>query len=146
MTPVAIVAAATPAPAAFTQTLPVTSAASSMADVDRLRSLVAGVQPARQTASFTPPVGQTEQAGFRTLGDSILEGVSKFNSGYNDSLNGITAKIDEISRADPLQLGNNFGEIMSLQIEVARWTMSVMGVDNASKAGTNTIKELSKGG
>jgi hypothetical protein len=24
--------------------------------------------------------------------------------------------------------------------------MSVMGVDNASKAGTNTIKELSKGG
>lgn len=119
-----------------------------MADVDRLRALVAGVQPAGGS-SGTPPVnqaGQVEQGGFRTLGDSILEGVSKFNLGYNDSLNGITTKIEEISRADPLMLGNNFGEIMSLQIEIARWTMSVMGVDNASKAGTNTIKELSKGG
>ncbi len=145
MTPVAIAAAA-PVPAAFSQTLPVANAASSMADVDRLRSLVAGVQPAAGNVTTTPPVNQTDEGGFRTLGDSILEGVSKFNSGYNDSLSGITAKIDEISRADPLQLGNNFGEIMSLQIEIARWTMSVMGVDNASKAGTNTIKELSKGG
>jgi|GEM_PF-1262185 len=149
MTPVAIAAAATPAPAAFSQTLPVNNPASSMADVDRLRALVAGVQPVGGDGAGVPPVNQTsqvEQGGFRTLGDSILEGVSKFNLGYNDSLNGITTKIEEISRADPLQLGNNFGEIMSLQIEIARWTMSVMGVDNASKAGTNTIKELSKGG
>lgn len=148
MTPVAIAAAA-PAPAAFSQTLPVNTPASSMADVDRLRALVAGVQPVGGDGAGVPPVNQNsqvEQGGFRTLGDSILEGVSKFNLGYNDSLNGITTKIEEISRADPLQLGNNFGEIMSLQIEIARWTMSVMGVDNASKAGTNTIKELSKGG
>ncbi|MBB5031228.1 hypothetical protein [Prosthecobacter vanneervenii] len=143
----AVIAAAAPAPAAFSQPLPVTPPASSMADVDRLRALVAGVQPVSGTS--TPPVNQAaqaEQGGFRTLGDSILEGVSKFNLGYNDSLNGITTKIEEISRADPLQLGNDFGQIMSLQIEIARWTMSVMGVDNASKAGTNTIKELSKGG
>jgi hypothetical protein len=35
--------------------------------------------------------------------------------------------------------------MMSLQIDVSKWTMSVMGVDNASKSATNTIKELSRG-
>lgn len=146
MTPVVLSAAS--APAALPQPLPVTLAASSSADLDRLRTLVAGVQPMGENlqTGLTPPPGKIEESGFRTLGDSILEGVAKFNSGYNDSLSNITAKLEHISANDPLQLGNNFGELMSLQVEVARWTMSVMGVDNASKAGTNTIKELSKGG
>ncbi|GAA5149746.1 hypothetical protein GCM10023213_47860 [Prosthecobacter algae] len=146
MTPVVLSAAS--APAALTQSLPVTLAASSSADLDRLRTLVAGVQPTGENVQvgLTPPPGKIEESGFRTLGDSILEGVAKFNSGYNDSLSNITTKLEHISANDPLQLGNNFGELMSLQVEVARWTMSVMGVDNASKAGTNTIKELSKGG
>lgn len=117
-------------------------------DVDRLRSLVADVPPAQNVSNVNPntTVAPTQDTEFRTLGDSILNGISKFNSGYHDSLNSISQKIETISNTDPLQLGSNFGEIMALQVEVARWSMSVTGVDNASKAGTNTIKELSKGG
>lgn len=147
MTPIAFSAAAqVSAPATFGPPLPVTLQASSAADLDRLRSLVAGVQPAGENIAPPPPVTQIESTGFRTLGDSILEGVAKFNSGYNDSLGNINTKLEQIAATNPLNLGTDFGEIMSLQVEVARWTMSVMGVDNASKAGTNTIKELSKGG
>ncbi len=145
MTP-AILAAAAPAPTVLTQTLPMTAQVSSAYDVDRLRALVANVQPTGENVGINPPVNNLEQGGFRTMGDSILDGVAKFNSGYNDSLSSITHKLDHIASTDPLQLGSNFGELMALQVEVARWSMSVMGVDNASKAGTNTIKELSKGG
>jgi hypothetical protein len=144
MTPIAIAAA--PAPAAFSQTMPVAIQAASMADLDRLRALVAGIQPSGESINLTPPTTQVEQGGFRTMGDSILDGVAKFNTGYNDSLDNITNKLEHIANTDPLELGSNFGELMALQVEIARWTMSVMGVDNASKAGTNTIKELSKGG
>jgi hypothetical protein len=144
MTPIAIAAA--PAPAAFSQTMPVTIQASSMADLDRLRAIVAGIQPTGENINLTPPTTKVEQGGFRTMGDSILDGVAKFNTGYNDSLDNITNKLEHIANTDPLELGSNFGELMALQVEIARWTMSVMGVDNASKAGTNTIKELSKGG
>ena len=45
-----------------------------------------------------------------------------------------------------MAIGNDFADTVALQLEVARWSMSVMGIDNSSKAGTNTIKELSKGG
>lgn len=148
MTP-SIVAAAAPAPSVLTQSLPMTAQASSAYDLERLRSLVAGVQPTGENVNAgLPPaaIAQTEQSGFRTMGDSILAGVAKFNSGYNDSLQSITNKLEHVASKDPLELGSNFGELMALQVEVARWTMSVMGVDNASKAGTNTIKELSKGG
>ncbi len=146
MTP-CILAAAAPAPTVLTQMMPMTAQASSAYDVDRLRALVASVQPqGEMTVGINPPVGQTEQSGFRTMGDSILDGVAKFNTGYNDSLSSITNKLEHISSTNPLELGSNFGELMALQVEVARWTMSVMGVDNASKAGTNTVKELSKGG
>lgn len=144
MTP-SIVAVAAPAPTVLTQTMPVTAQAGSMYDVERLRALVAGVQPAGETLAVNAPL-QVQEGGFRTLGDSILDGVAKFNTGYNDSLDNITQKLEHIASTDPLELGSNFGELMALQVEVARWTMSVMGVDNASKAGTNTIKELSKGG
>jgi hypothetical protein len=144
MTPIAIAAA--PAPAAFSQMMPAAIQAASMADLDRLRALVAGIQPSGESINLTPPTTQVEQGGFRTMGDSILDGVAKFNTGYNDSLDNITNKLEHIANTDPLELGSNFGELMALQVEIARWTMSVMGVDNASKAGTNTIKELSKGG
>lgn len=143
MTPV--LAAAAPVPAALTQTLPMTVQASSPQDLERLRSLVAGTQPAGENIAVTA-AAQTGSGAMRTFGDSILEGVARFNSGYNDSLSSITHRLEYIASTDPMKIGNDFGEIMALQVEVARWTMSVMGVDNASKAGTNTIKELSKGG
>lgn len=116
-------------------------------DLERLRNLVAEVPSAPNVTEALPPqqVQEVQKAEIQTLGDSILDGITSFNSGYHDSLKNISAKIDRISNADPLQLGSNFGEIMTLQVEVARWSMSVTGVDNASKAGTNTIKELSKG-
>lgn len=145
MTP-AIAAVAASLPSAPASSFPVTPPASSAYDVDRLRALIAGVHPAGENVTTTPPVTQTESGGFNTMGDSILQGVAKFNTGYNDSLETINTKLQHISSTNPLDLGNNFGELMELQVEVARWTMSVMGVDNASKAGTNTIKELSKGG
>lgn len=143
MTPV--LAAAAPAPTVLTQSLPMVVQASSPQDLERLRSLVAGTQPAGENIAVTTAT-ETGSGGMRTFGDSILEGVAKFNSGYNDSLSSITHRLEHIASTDPMKIGNDFGEIMALQVEVARWTMSVMGVDNASKAGTNTIKELSKGG
>lgn len=143
MTP--IVALAAPVATPLASAAPITPQASSAYDVERLRGLIAGVQPAGENVDLTPPpVTQIEEGGFVTLGDSILQGVAKFNSGYNDSLEGINKRLQSVS--DPTAFGNDFGEIMALQVEVARWSMSVMGVDNASKAGTNTIKELSKGG
>jgi hypothetical protein len=143
MTP-AIVAAA-PAPAALTQTLPMTVQASSPHDLERLRSLVSGTQTG-ENVNLTPPAAQVENDGMKTFGDSILEGVSKFNSGYNDRLTSITDKLAYIADTNSLDIGNNFAQMMGLQVEIAQWSMSVMGVDNASKAGTNTVKELSKGG
>lgn len=142
MTPIA--AAVLPVAAPIINTPPITAQASSAYDVERLRNLIAGVQSVAEQGNLTPPVTQAESGGFVTLGDSILQGVAKFNTGYNDSLEGINAKLKDIS--NPLSLGDDFGKLMELQVEVARWSMSVMGVDNASKAGTNTIKELSKGG
>ena len=143
MTP-AIVAAA-PAPAALTQPLPMTVQASSPHDLERLRSLVSGTQTG-ENINLTPPTTQVENNGMKTFGDSILEGVSKFNSGYNDRLSSITDKLAYIADTNSLDIGNNFAQMMGLQVEIAQWSMSVMGVDNASKAGTNTVKELSKGG
>ena len=147
MTP-AISIAAAPPPPAFTQPAALTAQASSAQDVDRLRALVAGVQApaANSPAPVNPPVAEPQKIGFRSLGDSILDGLANFNAGYNDSLSGINNKVQQIAEGDPVEFGNNFGEVMALQVEIAQWTMSVMGVDNASKAGTNTVKELSKGG
>ncbi len=146
MTPAISIAAAPVAPP-IPQPTAITTQASSAQDLDRLRSLVSGVTApgANAQAPATGPVTETESSGFRSLGDSILEGVAKFNKGYNESLSGINAKVQEIASGDAVDFGNNFGEVMALQVEIAQWTMSVMGVDNASKAGTNTIKELSKG-
>jgi hypothetical protein len=148
MNPAITIATAPVANTPLSQPVAVTAQASSAQDLERLRTLVQGVQApaANAQVTATPPVAETEKIGFRSLGDSILDGMAKFNAGYNDSLNGINAKVQEISESDPVDFGNNFGEVVALQVEIAQWTMSVMGVDNASKAGTNTIKELSKGG
>jgi hypothetical protein len=118
--------------------------------VEYLKQLVASTAPIAPAPAQAPEapgaVGAVQDTGFTSLGDSILEGISSFNTGYHDSLHAINARLENIAETGPLKLGTDFGEILSLQIEVARWSMSVMGVDNASKAGTNTIKELSRGG
>lgn len=140
MTPLPVTVAAATVASPIASTPPITLQSSSAYDVERLRNLIEGAQP----SAPAPPVAQVGTDEFVTLGDSILQGMAKFNVGYNESLESIHKKLQDIS--DPTTLGNDFGQIMELQVEVARWSMSVMGVDNASKAGTNTIKELSKGG
>jgi FlaG/FlaF family flagellin (archaellin) len=122
--------------------------ASPAGDLERLRALVANSTPTvgYVEAAPAPPPEAVEKSAFRSLGDSILESISSFNSGYNQSLDTINTKLEAISGdKGSLDLGSNFDEVMGLQVEIARWSMSVMGVDNASKAGTNTVKELSKG-
>ena len=121
---------------------------SSAYDLERLRSLVAAPETNSgvQQIGGSAPVGQTQQVHSRTMGDSILEGLSRINSGYNNSLDSINNRLNTISTTDASSLGNNFGEMMALQMEVARWSLSVTGVDNSAKAATNTVKELSKGG
>jgi hypothetical protein len=135
---------------AATAAVPAPLGVSSPQDLEQLRAMIAStaapaVAPAQAPAApaAANAVGHTE---FTTLGDSILDGISHFNTGYHDSMSAINSRLEHISSTGPLKLGTDFGEIMALQVEVARWSMSVMGVDNASKAGTNTIKELSRGG
>jgi hypothetical protein len=150
MTPPIAAAIAAPVQTAVTQPQMLQPTGVSPAgDLERLRALVASSAPPAgyvEAAPTPPPTVAVEQSAFRTLGDSILESISSFNSGYNQSLESINTKLDSISSTNTLDLGSNFDEIMGLQVEIARWSMSVMGVDNASKAGTNTVKELSKGG
>lgn len=123
---------------------------SSPQDVEYLKQLVASTAPIAPAPAQAPEapgaVGAVQDTNFTTLGDSILEGISSFNTSYHDGLTSINARLENIAETGPLKLGTDFGEILALQVEVARWSMSVMGVDNASKAGTNTIKELSRGG
>ena len=138
-----------PIPAAVTG--PVTPAAIpalEATDLDRLRSLLQ--QTAAQTANPNPgvpaPEAVTEVAGegTGTFGDSILQGLMSFRSGYQESVQSINHRLKGISGNEMAGL-NNFSEILSLQMDIGKWSMSVMGVDNATKAGTNTIKELSRG-
>lgn len=119
-------------------------------DLARLRELIQAT--ASQTANplgvhpATPmPAGPTEAVQPGGLGDSILQGILRFGDGYQKSMSTIDTRLREVTQADSNGLAN-FGEILALQVDVARWSMSVMGVDNASKAGSNTIKELSRGG
>jgi len=128
---------------------PIASSSSSSAyDLERLRSLVAApdVNNGAQPVGADGAVGKTQETQPRTIGDSILEGLSRINSGYNSSLDAINNHLNTVAQSDASSLGNNFGEMMSLQMEVARWSLSVTGVDNSAKAATNTVKELSRGG
>lgn len=135
---------------AATAAVPAPLGVSSPQDLEQLRAMIAStaapsVAPVQAPAA-PAAAAAVEPTKFNTLGDSILDGISHFNTGYHDSLSTINSRLEHISSTGPLKLGSDFGEIMALQVEVARWSMSVMGVDNASKAGTNTIKELSRGG
>lgn len=116
-------------------------------DLDRLRELIQAT--ASQTAN---PAGVTQQvpgaapvAGSRSLGDSILDGVFSFSRNYQHSMHAIESRLQDVVNTESAGL-SNLSDIVALQIDVSKWSMSVMGVDNASKAGSNTIKELSRGG
>ncbi len=117
-------------------------------DLDRLRTLIQST--ASQTANplgLAPvaPVGTDAVAKTRSFGDSVLESALRFGDNYKSSMSAIETRLQEVVKNDSAGLAN-FSDILALQVDVAKWSMSVMGVDNASKAGTNTIKELSRGG
>ena len=118
------------------------------ADVERLRSLIAGgtQQNSAQQVPATQRIQSTNpDSGATRLGDSILHGIVNFNSGYHDQMSDIGSRLTKISKTDPAHFGSNFGDVMALQMQIAQWSMSVMGVDNASKSGTNTVNQLSRG-
>jgi hypothetical protein len=138
--PVVPVAAANPALAE-----PVAAASFNESDLARLRELIQAT--AAQTAN---PAGVPAPAGavdgvVPSLGESILSGMMRFGSSYQDSMRAIETRLEGVVAKESSGL-SNFSEILSLQVDVSKWSMSVMGVDNASKAGANTIKELSRGG
>lgn len=117
-------------------------------DLERLRELVSGVS-SRMEAVPSPGVGDiggVSEAVLRSPGDAILDGISRMKQGYEQSLESIENRLGALADGDPMAIGNDFADTVALQLDVARWSMSVMGIDNSSKAGTNTIKELSKGG
>lgn len=120
-------------------------------DLERLRELVSGVS-SRMEAVPSPGVGDIGDIGgvsesvLRSPGDAILDGISRMKQGYEQSLESIENRLGALADGDPMAIGNDFADTVALQLDVARWSMSVMGIDNSSKAGTNTIKELSKGG
>ncbi|MDA8908701.1 MAG: hypothetical protein P1U81_15645 [Verrucomicrobiales bacterium] len=117
-------------------------------DLERLRELVSGIS-SQMEAGPSPggvDVGSVSDSGFRSPGDAILDGISRMKQGYEESLDSIQNRLGALAEGDPMAIGNDFAETVALQLDVARWSMSVMGIDNSSKAGTNTIKELSKGG
>lgn len=141
-------------PVAATPPLPAPSALQgpaapsfSPSDLDRLRELIQAT--ASQTANPAGPApfasGATPPVGGRSLGDSILDGVLNFSRNYQSSMHAIESRLQEVVKTDSAGL-TNLSDIVALQIDVSKWSMSVMGVDNASKAGSNTIKELSRGG
>jgi hypothetical protein len=117
-------------------------------DLERLRSLLqqTAAQTANPNSGLPAPGAVTEVAaeGARSFGDSILQGMMSFRSEYQDSVKSINQRLVGVSQNEMAGL-NNFSEILSLQVDIGKWSMSVMGVDNATKAGTNTIKELSRG-
>lgn len=146
MTPVAPVV---PLPAAAAAA-PLDAASFNPSDLERLRELLQAT--ASQTANpqgVFPPTALDGTAAVsattRSFGDSILEGVMRFGSNYQNSVKSIEGRLQEVVRNDSAGL-TNFSELLALQVDVSKWSMSVMGVDNASKAGANTIKELSRGG
>lgn len=143
MTPVAA-SLPLPAPAAIDRAA---APAFNPSDLDRLRELIQAT--ASQTANPAGPAplaaGATPPVASRSLGDSILDGVLSFSRNYQHSMQAIETRLQEVVNTDASGL-TNLSDIVALQIDVSKWSMSVMGVDNASKAGSNTIKELSRGG
>ena len=124
------------------------STVGSSQDLERLRGLVSEVSSQMQTEPLSGGgnVGEVTDSAFRSPGDAILDGIFQLKQGYNQSLESIETRLGHLAEGNPMAIGNDFSDTIALQLDVARWSMSVMGVDNSSKAGTNTIKELSKGG
>jgi hypothetical protein len=119
-------------------------------DLERLRNLIQATaaqtaNPQGLSVTAANAAGGVTPVQGASFGDSILQGLLRFGEGYQSSMKSIEGRLQEVARADPTSLAN-FADIMALQIDVSKWSMSVMGVDNASKAGSNTIKELSRGG
>jgi hypothetical protein len=114
-------------------------------DLNRLRSMMADMSSKNEVAA-SQAVNAADNVAVRSPGDAVLEGVAKIKNGYEDHLGSIETRLERISSGNALDLGNSFSETVGLQLEVAQWSMSVMGIDNSAKAGTNTVKELSKGG
>jgi hypothetical protein len=138
---VAASAAASVAPAAAA---PEGAAGFKAADLDQLRSLLRDTAIQTLPPGATLPVPENVAPVQRTFGDSILDGMLSFRNGYQNSMEAINTRVADLATKETQGL-NDFSEMMSLQIDVSKWTMSVMGVDNASKSATNTIKELSRG-
>lgn len=118
-------------------------------DLDRLRELIQATASQTANPAGVPAIDganlDAPKVGAPSLGDSILEGVLRFSNNYQSSMHSIEDRLREVVRTEGSGL-TNFSDILALQIDVSKWSMSVMGVDNASKAGSNTIKELSRGG
>jgi hypothetical protein len=119
-------------------------------DLEKLRQLIQSAASQTANPAGVAPIDGTladgvTKVGGRSFGDSILEGVLRFGNNYQSSMKSIDTRLQEVVRTESNGL-SNFSDILALQIDVAKWSMSVMGVDNASKAGANTIKELSRGG
>jgi len=142
-----VAAITTTAPAPLPSQLEVSDAVNS-ADLDKLRSLL------QSTVSQTvnpPGLGSavdevaSSSAVARTFGDSIIEGMLRFSSNHQEAMRTIESRLEKVAGNEAAGL-NNFSEVLALQIDVSKWSMSVTGVDNASKAAANTVKELSRGG
>jgi len=126
--------------------------ASSPQDLERLRQLVdqhSGGASSVDNTTTTQAVGtvdETRATSATTIGDSILDSMVTFRNEYDQSIQNIENRIERIADTKGLDFGTQMGELIELQLDVGRWSMSVTGVDNATKAGTNTLKELSRGG
>ncbi len=131
-----------------TSAMPSVPEVSSDTDLERLRMLVSEVASKYEQPGVDTGLGVngTQETQMRTPGDAILEGMSHLKDGYEASLSSIEGRLDRLASTDPMAVGNHYVETVGLQLDIAKWSMSVMGVDNSAKAGTNTVKELSKGG
>lgn len=114
-------------------------------DLERLKSLVQEHALKAETTPNPPVNDVTEIAVTKAPGDAILEGIAGIKDTYETHLSSIEDRLTRMADTGSLDLGNQFSETLGLQLDIAQWSMSVMGVDNSAKAGTNTIKELSKG-
>jgi hypothetical protein len=114
-------------------------------DLARLRELIQSTAAQTANPGGVPATGGAVEGTAASLGDSILAGMMRFGSNYQQSMRAIETRLEGVVAKESSGL-SNFSEILALQVDVSKWSMSVMGVDNASKAGANTIKELSRGG
>jgi hypothetical protein len=124
---------------------PAVAASFNDSDLARLRELIQSTASQTANPGGAPPVADAAEGVAPSFGDSILAGMMRFGNNYQSSMRAIETRLQEVVANESAGL-SSFSEILALQVDVSKWSMSVMGVDNASKAGANTIKELSRGG